>query len=69
VPLAAHQLFGLDQKAVALGLLFARVRDRISLGNFFAPVFREAPDEQAAALVWIILLAVAMHLVQLRVRQ
>jgi hypothetical protein len=69
VALAAHQLFGADEEAVALGLLLARVRDRVGLDDLLAPARGEAADEQAAALVRVITLAVGAHLRVVRVGQ
>ena len=58
IAFAAQQLFGLDQEPVAFGLFFARVRNRIGFKHYFAPVLLEPPDQQSAAFIWIISLAV-----------
>jgi len=50
VALARQQLLGADEEAPALGLLLARVRDRVGLrDDLLAPVFFEAPAAVFAA--------------------
>src|SRR5689334_20952032 len=61
---AAYEFFRPNQKAVALCLLFAGVRDGISLNHNFASVFK-SPQHQTAAFERIISLAVGAHLFQM----
>src|SRR5580765_1233317 len=62
--LAAHQLFGPNQKPIALRFLFTSIRDRISLNNLLAALCK-TPQHQSAAFERIISLAVRAHLHEL----
>src|SRR5438874_1980426 len=66
--LATHQLFGPNQKAVALRFLFSSVRDRISLKNVFVSVFKST-EHQTAAFKRIIALTMCAHFEKLLLSQ
>lgn len=61
--LSAHQFLRPNQKTIPFCLLFARIRDRIYFGTDLHPISSKTTEQESAAFIRIVSLAMTPNLV------